>query len=78
MLKELNALFALTPFLVMFAGYMWNYNTRVVAKMWTVDNCVMEKWGDFVEKRPFPEIPSVQLEESFREECWEQMGASLN
>ena len=76
MLTETNALFALTPILVMFVGYMWNYNTNVVAKVWTVDNCVVEKWHDWEATRGV--MPSVPDEEMFRDECWEQMGASLN
>ena len=76
MLKETNALFALTPILVMLVGYMWNYNTQVVGEVWTVDNCVMEKWHDWKEVRGV--MPSVPDEEMFRDECWEQMGASLN
>ena len=76
MLKELNALFAFTPFVVMFTVYMWNYNNNVVAEVWTIDNCVMEKWHDWEETRGV--MPSVPDEELFREECWEQMGASLN
>lgn len=76
MLKELNALFAFTPFVVMFTGYMWNYNNNVVAEVWTIDNCVMEKWHDWEEVRGV--MPSVPDEEMFRDECWEQMGASLN
>ena len=42
MMKELNAMFALTPFLVMFAGFVWNYNNSVIADVWTIDNCVMD------------------------------------
>ena len=76
MVKETNALFALAPVLVMLAGYMWNYNNNVVAKVWTVDNCVMEKWHDWEETRGV--VPSVTVEVMFRDECWEQMGASLN
>ena len=76
MVKETNALFALAPALVMLAGYMWNYNNNVDAKVWTVDNCVMEKWHDWEETRGVG--PSVTVEEVFRDECWEQMGASLN
>ena len=76
MLKETNALFAFTPFVVMFAGYMWNYNNNVAAEVWTIDNCVMEKWHAWEESRGT--MPTISDEAEFREECWEQMGASLN
>ena len=76
MTKELNALFALTPLLVMFAGYMWNYNNEVVAEVWTIDNCVMEQWRDWEETRGT--MPTISDEAEFRDACWEQMGATVN
>ena len=76
MIKETNTLFALVPFLVMFAGYMWNYNRTLVAKVWTVEDCVTEKYHSWYSSRAV--IPSVEQESEFRDECWEQMGASLN
>lgn len=76
MVKAFNTMFALTPIFAIFAGYMWNYNTNVVAKVWTVEDCVTEKYHSWYSSRAV--IPSVEQESEFRDECWEQMGASLN
>ena len=76
MMKSLNAMLALTPFLAMFAGYMWNYNNEVVAEVWTIDNCVMEQWRDWEDKRGT--MPTISDEKTFRDACWEQMGATVN
>jgi hypothetical protein len=44
--------------------------------VWTVEDCVTEKYHSWYSSRAV--IPSVDQETEFRDECWEQMGASLN
>ena len=76
MAKAFNTMFALAPVVAIFAGYMWNYNTQVIAEVWTIDNCVMEQWRDWEDTRG--EMPTISDEAEFREACWEQMGATVN
>ena len=76
MVKAFNTMFALTPIFAIFAGYMWNYNNKVVAEVWTIDNCVMEQWRDWEDTRG--KMPTISDEAEFRDTCWEKMGATLN
>ena len=51
-------------------------NQEAQARIWTIENCVMDKWASWEEIRGL--MPSKSDERMFRDECWEQMGASLN
>ena len=46
------------------------------AVIWTTENCVMEKWQTWEDIRGV--MPSSADEQIFRDECWNEMGASLN
>ena len=46
------------------------------ATVWSTDSCVTEKWHRWVTIRGV--IPTDSEEALFREECWTDMGASLN
>jgi hypothetical protein len=51
-------------------------NQEAQAKIWTIENCVMEKWQTWEDIRGV--MPSSADEQIFRDECWNEMGASLN
>tara|TARA_X000001382_G_scaffold86095_1_gene61164 strand:- start:595 stop:828 length:234 start_codon:yes stop_codon:yes gene_type:complete len=46
------------------------------AQVWTIDNCVMDKWASWEDTRGV--MPGIREEMMFRDECWAEMGASLN
>lgn len=51
-------------------------NQEAQAKIWTIENCVMEKWQSWEDTRGV--MPNASEDVMFREECWNEMGASLN
>jgi len=61
--------------LTLFAIFMTSHQ-EAQAQIWTIDNCVMDKWSAWEDIRGV--MPDISEEMMFRDECWDEMGASLN
>ena len=56
---------------------VWTNSAREAhAEIWTVEDCVTEKWQQWEELRNA--MPTVEQESSFREECWKALGAETS
>jgi len=66
----------LTPFIVMIIGFIAHKQQEHIAEVTTISNCVIQKWVNWEDTRGV--MPTVEDEQMFREECWADMGATLN
>lgn len=69
-------LLILVPIIGLIAGFIVHNQQEYMAEVWTIDNCVMEKWQNWEDVRGV--MPTQAEEKTFREECWADMGATLN
>ena len=73
--KSLSIALPIASVLTLFAVVMSSHQ-EAQAQIWTIDNCVMEKWKSWEDTRG--EIPTMINEQMFRDECWNEMGASFH
>jgi len=66
----------LTPLIVMIIGFIAHKQQEHIAEVTTVSDCVIQKWINWEDTRDV--MPTVEDERMFREECWADMGATLN
>jgi len=66
----------LTPLIVMIIGFIAHKQQEHIAEVTTVSDCVIQKWINWEDTRDV--MPTVEDERMFREECWVDMGATLN
>ena len=69
-------LIILAPVLTMLVGYVYHRQSDYNAEVTTVSDCVIQKWQDWESVRGV--MPTQEEENMFREECWADMGATLN
>ena len=69
-------LISLSPFFALFGGYVYHYNSQITSTVLTVEDCVTETWTEFESRTG--QMPSIQMEHQFRNECWDSMGAKIN
>ena len=75
-MQEILAMAFLTGAFGLFV-FAWTSSTREAhAEIWTVEDCVTEKWQQWEELRNA--MPTVEQESSFREECWKALGAETS
>lgn len=66
----------LVPFIVLLGGYIHHHHNRVMPVVMTVEDCVFNKWRDWENIRG--QMPNQEEVNMFREECWTDMGATIN
>ena len=66
----------LVPFIVMLGGYIHHHHNRVMPIVLTVEDCVFNKWRSWESIRG--QMPNQEEVNMFREECWTDMGATIN
>lgn len=66
----------LSPLFVMTLGYIHHRQTRHIAEVRTVSDCVTQQWQ--IWEYHHGTLPTQEEEAMLREECWAHMGATLN
>mgnify|MGYP007101649130 CR=1 FL=1 len=69
-------LIILTPFIIMIIGFIAHKQQEHIADVTTISDCVIQKWANWEDIRG--SMPTMENERMFREECWKEMGATLN
>jgi len=72
-MKNLVILF---PLIVMIIGFVAHKQKTHLGEVTTVSDCVTQKWVEWEDNRGV--MPTQAEEVMFREECWADMGATLN
>ena len=67
---------ALAPFIVLLGGIIHHHHNRVMPVVMTVEDCVFNKWRSWESIRGV--MPTQAEEKMFRDECWTEMGATIN
>ncbi len=72
----MNNIIAFAPLIVLLLVLFHHHHTRAMPVVMTVEDCVFNKWRDW--ENIWGEMPSQKEEKTLREECWTEMGATIN